>query len=320
MSKISGAIRKAISTIDSKDPLARNRVYAAVRRITENKIENQTDHDLEKLQQLLISLEDTIADIEGEFALQDAMRQLNTEPDAAIDASAIAKSHLHKLSPETGYKKRVLPLLAAAFILTAIGLAWVFNVEGPVPNSRNSENSGSNTTLVQSPSTADEQPLAIQEFILSDGSSTSPFIVKGRGSAVKNKGDENYISIRSIRQESRPEISAKPILLPLDNNAKKSVVDGIVRVTIKAKSGRNANTKLFVSCIFYALAKCKYEEFVLGRETKEISYFIFTRKKAIPDKRLFILLGTDPGKKNDANEEKIGIADIFSIKLQVLPI
>ena len=168
-----------------------------------------------------------------------------------------------------------------------------------------------------SQTTTESPPLL--EFTLSDGNSTKPFVVKNRGSAVQNSGSDAYVSLRSIRDANRPDKSAKPILLPLGKDAKKSVANGIVIITITAKNGRSEDTKLYVSCIFHALAKCKYEKFLLSKNAREFSYIIETKKAPTPNKRMHILLKTDPGRKNDEIEKNVGTADIFSIKLSFIP-
>ena len=314
MNEITRAIRNAIANIDNSDPHARDRIYAAARKIVASRIESQMENGVSgNSQKTLAILENSIAEIEGEFALEDAMFNLDVVPISAVDSkpnSVLASKGNRKYGPQ---------IFAAIVVVVGASLAWFFKSDIHSLLSGTNDKPSQELTDKKPSSQTNAESSPLLEFTLSDGNSTKPFVVKGRGSVVKSSGSDDYVSLHSIREANRPNNSAKPILLRLGGDVKKIVANGTAIVTIKAKSGRSEDTNLYVSCVFHALAKCKYEKFTLNKNVREFSYIIETKKMPTPNKRLFILLGTDPGRKNDENEGKVGTADIFSIKLSYLP-
>ena len=264
MNEITRAIRNAVANIDHSDPLARDRIYAAARKIVASRIESQMENGGSgNSQKTLAILENSIAEIEGEFALEDAMLHLDVVPESIVDIKPIA-------APVSKGRRNFGLQSLAILVIAGASLAWFYKSDiHSLLNGKNDSPSQELTDKKPSSQTSTESP-PLLEFTLSDGNSTKPFVVKGRGSVVKSSGSDAYVSLHSIREANRPNNSAKPILLRLGGDVKKIVANGTAIVTIKAKSGRSEDTNLYVSCVFHALAKCKYEKFTLNKNTKDL--------------------------------------------------
>ena len=123
MSEITRAIRNAIANIDNSDPLARNRIYAASRKIVASRIESQMENGGSgNSQKTLTALENAIAEIEGEFALEDAMLNLDVVPRSVVDNEPTS------VLPSKGKKNYSLQIFAAILIIVGASLAWFFQV------------------------------------------------------------------------------------------------------------------------------------------------------------------------------------------------